>query len=187
MRSIRATVLLILAVIVFAMLSAFAMVITKISYDSNIESSQREMTMMTETIVKSLANFAQQQSLLVHAVAQTPLLLEYLADGQNEAAVKKTVAAMSEAGSEINAIYVFDQHGKQRLTFAHGQAGELKARGDRPYIREALAGHDGFSAAPAISASTQKLIVSVAVPVKNNEGTVLCRRLPVLRHRPAGN
>jgi len=173
MRSIRATILLLLAVIVFAMLSAFAMVITKISYDSNIESSQREMTMMTETIVKSLANFAQQQSLLVHAVAQTPLLLEYLADGQNEAAVKKTVAAMSKAGPEINAIYVFDHNGKQRLTFAHGQAGELKDRGDRPYIRDALAGHDGFSDAPAKSASTQKLIVSVAVPVRSDEGIVL--------------
>ena len=172
MRSIRVTILLLLAAIVFVVLSLFATVVTKIDYDSNIESSRREMTMMTETIAKSLANFAQQQSLLVHSVAQAPALQEYLMAGQNEAEVKKLIAAMSRAGSEINAIYVFDQTGRQRLTFAHGQAGDLKNRGDRPYIRDALAGRDGFSAAPAISVSTQKLIVSVAVPVKNDEGTV---------------
>ncbi len=173
MRSIRVTILLLLAAIVFVVLSVFVIAVTKMGYDSTMDSSKREMTMMTETIAKSLANFAQQQSLLVHAIAQAPVLRQYLAAGQGEAEAKRLVAAMSGAGAEINAIYVFDPAGKQRLTFAHGQAGELKNRGDRPYIRDALAGRDGFSAAPAKSASTQKLIVSVAVPVMDNEGTVL--------------
>ena len=85
MRSIRVTILLLLAAIVFVVLSVFVIAVTKMGYDSTMDSSKREMTMMTETIAKSLANFAQQQSLLVHAIAQAPVLRQYLAAGQGEA------------------------------------------------------------------------------------------------------
>jgi len=169
-RSIRTAMLLVISLVVLAVQSALVVVVTRMGDEANLVARTHEMDLTADTVAKSLGDFGAQLSMFVNGVTKPPRLREFLLTGEDKKGAEVFLAAMSQAGAEINTMYLFDSSGKQLITCAQGKAGKLSDLSDREYIKAALAGKPGFSSAPTKSIATGKLIVSVTAPIFDDAG-----------------
>jgi len=162
--------LLVISLVVLAVQSALVVVVTRMGDEANLVARTHEMDLTADTVAKSLGDFGAQLSMFVNGVTKPPRLREFLLTGEDKKGAEVFLAAMSQAGAEINTMYLFDSSGKQLITCAQGKAGKLSDLSDREYIKAALAGKPGFSSAPTKSIATGKLIVSVTAPIFDDAG-----------------
>jgi methyl-accepting chemotaxis protein len=131
------------------------------------------MELMVNTIGKSAADFGTQQMEMIRGVSRTPVLRELLISGKNQEAAAELISAMSFSSKEVNSFYLFDKQGKQLLLMLQGKPAKLNDLADRAYIKDTLAGKEGYSDVPNKSNTTGKLIVSVSAPIFDESGKVI--------------
>ncbi|MCX7781961.1 MAG: methyl-accepting chemotaxis protein, partial [Negativicutes bacterium] len=100
---------------------------------------------------------------LIEALAGSPA-----AKALDAAAVKELILSAQQANPHLELIFVMDATGMQ---FAR-TSGTLANRADRQYFKEAMKGATFFTDT-YISSFTNAPTVTIAVPIKNNSGTVV--------------
>jgi len=173
-RSMRTAMVLLIGTVVLVIQSVLVYIVADYSFEASVDSREHELELMANTLSKSAADFGTQQMELVRGTSQIPVLREVLLSGKDEEAAKEILSAMSRASNDVNTLYLFDARGKQRILMIQGKAAEkLNDLAERDYIKAALSGKGGFSAAPTKSLATGKLIVSVTAPIVDGSGTVI--------------
>ena len=173
-RSIRTTILIIVAAVVILIQSALFSFIASATYKERISSQMHEMELTASTIAKSCDDFGAQQSAFVRGISKMPAIRQLLLTGEGKDQAAESIAALSCAAKDINTLYVFDKQGKQVLMGAQGKLGDkLSDLSSREYVQAALMGNEGYSTAPTKSIATGKLIVSVTAPVLDKSGAPL--------------
>jgi len=173
MKSIRLAMASIIGVVVLLVLSILIYFVASSIYTSSIATTKHDMELMAGTLAKTTADFGVQQMERMRGISKIPALREYLLSGDKEAAVNDILLAMSLASADVNSFYVFDAQGKQVLLMVQGKSSKPNDISSREYIKESLAGKEGYSAVPTKSIATGKLIVSVTAPIFDASGKVL--------------
>jgi len=173
LRSIRATMGIIIGIVILIIQSLLIYVVVNKIYDASIASSSHELQLIGRTIAKSAADFGSQQMELVVGASKMPALREYLVSKEKAEEASNIISAMSRSAEEVNTFYLFDIQGKQVFVFSQGKMNKNSDLSNREYIQAALAGKEGYSTTPTKSIATGKLIVSVTAPVMDEKGNVV--------------
>ncbi|WP_083634811.1 methyl-accepting chemotaxis protein [Desulfovibrio sp. DV] len=163
----------IIGIVVLLVLSILIYFVAASIYSSSIDTTKHDMELMAGTLSKTTADFGVQQMERMRGISKLPLLREYLLSGEKEAAANDILQAMSLASADVNSFYLFDAQGKQVLLMVQGKPSKPNDIANRDYIKDSLAGKEGYSTAPTKSIATGKLIVSVTAPIFDASGKVL--------------
>ncbi|KHK01619.1 methyl-accepting chemotaxis protein [Desulfovibrio sp. TomC] len=163
----------VIGIVVLLIQSVLIYFVASSIYKSSIDTTKYDMGLMASTLSKTTADFGVQQMERMRGISKIPALREYLRSGEKEAVVNDILQAMSLASADVNSFYVFDAQGKQVLLMVQGNPSKPNDISNREYIKDALAGKEGYSNVPTKSIATGKLIVSVTAPILDASGKVL--------------
>lgn len=173
-KSVRTVIILTVIAVVFTVQAALVFITGKTGYEESLNARLREMSLLANTISKSLGDFGSQLSIIVRGASSDPRARNFLMGRGNASDAAAFLSAISKAAEEINVVYLFDTSGQQVSAQTEGHdVGKAINLAGRQYITEALHGKPSFSAEPYISQATNKLIVSVTAPVFDDSGNVI--------------
>ncbi|MGE4538604.1 MAG: methyl-accepting chemotaxis protein [Desulfovibrio sp.] len=170
-RSITTAMSLIIGAIILVIQAIFILTASSSVYRESVTAKRHEMEVLVNTLAKSAEDFGEQEMQLVRAASKLPALREYLRTGSGPA--PELLAGLSRASDDVNTFYLTNAQGRQVILMTQGRTAPPNDLGKSPTIRAALDGAESRSRIPGKSNATKKLIVSLNVPIRGEDGAVL--------------